>query len=278
MPPLTWRAGRSVTGAVLGGMLFLAAASLHAQAVDEVLGRVVTEATVMSGGRIVRDPSVLALVETRVGQALSMREVRETLTHLFALGRYDDVRFTAGRQAEQVSLRYELIPRVVVERVELSGEGTVSRDELREAITLTHGAAFEVDRIPAVADTVTRFYRARGFINAQVATRVEGTGPSRTLRVEATPGPPARIAQISLTGVGITQRPIMLARLGLADGQPYDGVEIERRLAELESELRAQRFYEVETGPRRRGGRVGADGRPPPPDSSRVEDHHLVLR
>src|SRR5512146_467376 len=42
-------------------------------------------------GETVTDPLVLSLVQTRTGTPLSMAEVRETITHLISLTRYEDV-------------------------------------------------------------------------------------------------------------------------------------------------------------------------------------------
>ena len=50
------------------------------------------------GGRV-DDPRLLRLVETRVGEPLSMARVRETIAHLFSLGQFEDVRVLRRRRA-----------------------------------------------------------------------------------------------------------------------------------------------------------------------------------
>ena len=220
---------------------------VSAQSVDDLVGTVITEVRVVADGQPVRQPSILELVETQVGQTLSMREVRESLTHLFALGRYEDVRVEANLTTQGSALRYELVPLAVVDRIELGGSRGLSDDDIRETVTLEHGRSFEVTAASAVRDTVLRLYRRRGFINADVRTSLEGNGGSRTLRVEIESGERARIQQIFLTGAGISSRPVVLARLGLVEGRPYDGEDVERRLLEYETDLRQQRFYEAET-------------------------------
>ena len=63
-----------------------------------------------SEGRTLRDSSILELVETEVGLPLSMRQVRESVTHLFSLGTFEDVRVAGGQLEHGVSLRYQLVP------------------------------------------------------------------------------------------------------------------------------------------------------------------------
>ena len=222
--------------------------AVWAQDTSPYVGQVVHEVVVVAEGRRLRDRSVLELVETRIAEPLSMRHVRESLTHLFALGRYSDVQLSATRSVAGVTLRYDLVPRAVVQRVVFDGDRELPDDDLREAITTTHGAAFEVARAETIPDTLRQYYRTRGFMNAQVATSVEGPGSERALRVTAHSGERARINQIAVRGMALPLYDPTLARLGLARGQRYDETDIEQKLSDYETELRALRYYEVETG------------------------------
>ena len=222
--------------------------AVWAQDTSPYVGQVVHELVVVTEGRRLRDPSVLELVETRIAEPLKMRHVRESLTHLFALGRYSDVQLSATRSVQGVALRYDLVPRAVVQRVEFDGAAGLPDDDLREAITTTHGATFEVARAETIPDTLLQYYRTRGFMNAQVATTVEGAGSERTLRVTAHSGARALINQIALRGMALPLYGPTLGRLGLARGQRYDETDVEQKLSDYEIEMRLLRYYEVETG------------------------------
>lgn len=219
----------------------------RAQPIDDLVGAPVVGVRVVSNGRPIRQSSILQLVETREGHALSMRDVRESLTHLFALGRYEDVRVEALTTPEGLILEYELIPLAIVTRLRFSGSRGISDDEVRETVGAVHGQVFEVSAAAAVRDTVRTLHRRRGFMSARVDTAVVREGRDRTLHLDIEAGQRATIQQIILTGAGIRLRPVVLRSLGLAEGQSYDGDDIERRLAEYEADLRQQRFYEVET-------------------------------
>src|SRR3989442_2077998 len=77
-------------------------------AVTDYLGKSIVSVRVVVEGRDTSDTSVLRVIETRVGQPLSMTLVRESITHLFSLGRFDDVRVDADTAAGGVVLRYDL--------------------------------------------------------------------------------------------------------------------------------------------------------------------------
>jgi len=240
--PRTW----VLTVALATWLEVVASGSAREAQVDAYVGQPVTEVTLVSEGRSLSDPSILELVETKVGLPLSMRQVRESLTHLFSLGTLEDVRVAGGRLDHGVSLRYELVPLAVIERIEFEGNTSVSADDLRTAIAEAHGVVFEAGVAPAVGDTLRRVYRSRGYFTSQVRTRVEGEGAHRTLRVTVEAGRRARIAQIFVTGVSSTLYPFTLDRLDLETGQIYDGTVIDRRLLEFEEELRQRRYYQAE--------------------------------
>src|SRR5262245_32431415 len=51
----------------------------------------ITEVRVEQEGQPVTDPQILGLLETTVGESLSVADVRESIRHLSSLNRYDDV-------------------------------------------------------------------------------------------------------------------------------------------------------------------------------------------
>ena len=74
-----------------------------------------------SGGVELRDPALLEIVDTRAGQPLAMADVRETLAHLFGLGRYQDIQVDAALTDAGVVLTYRLVPLQRVRRIAFQG-------------------------------------------------------------------------------------------------------------------------------------------------------------
>ena len=79
------------------------------------------------------DPRSCDLLETRVGQPLSMADVRESITHLYSLGRFQDVQVDASPSPSGgVSLRYKLMPIHSVSEVDFAGALALSKSTLRQ--------------------------------------------------------------------------------------------------------------------------------------------------
>ena len=79
---------RRLTGASLAVALGLL---LCADGAAAQVGQKIVEIQLDQEGHAVNDPAVLRLIETRVGDVLSVRSARETIAHLMALGRYEDI-------------------------------------------------------------------------------------------------------------------------------------------------------------------------------------------
>ena len=88
-------------------MVCLAALGIGSTAradVADYLGKRISAVSVQSEGRSVTDQRIVSLVETAIGKPLVMREVRDSLTHLFSLGLYEDVLVRASLSESGVSL------------------------------------------------------------------------------------------------------------------------------------------------------------------------------
>ena len=77
----------------LGVLIALAPAA--EAAVDDYIGKPIASVRLLVEGRETTEASLVRVIETRVGQPLAMSAVRDTITHLFSLGRFDDVRVDA---------------------------------------------------------------------------------------------------------------------------------------------------------------------------------------
>ena len=159
------------------GVVLVAALPVQA-AVDDYIGRQVASVRLMIDGRETVDPALLKVVETRAGRPLSMVEVRESLTHLFSLGRFDNVSVDASMEAGGVLLRYDLSPVHVISKIEFAGNlGGIGRRATpsRRYGSVRHVAAAEPRRrivtgdyrrddragVPPCAGPASRRYRSR---------------------------------------------------------------------------------------------------------------------
>lgn len=229
-------------GAVVA-VLLLVASPTRAAEIADLIGKAVVAVQVYRDGQSTQDRSTLDLIETRPGQPLSIRQVRESVTHLFSLGEFADVRVSATEDPRGVVLRYDLIPLQAAVDIEVRGSLGRSREELLDLITRQFGRGVRTDQVSAAVTRLEELYWASGRFAARITPP---TGPvGSRLVFEIDQGPAARISRIDLRGVPDDGREGVLARLGLAVGAVYDPVEVETRLAEYEADVRGRRYYEA---------------------------------
>lgn len=236
-------------GWALGLFALLAWPAAPVQAVREVdrfIGQNVVEVLLAVDGQPLDDPTARELVETRVGEPLSMRQVRETLAHLFSLGLYRGGQVGAGASRGGVALLYELQSLETVGRVEFERARGVSEEVLRRLVVQRHGTMFTTDAAAAVADTVRSAYGERGFFTPRVAYEVIGPPSRRVLQMNIDAGPRARVRRWPITGESPVFHNVIRARLGLRENEtPYDGPTIVQRLGDYEADLRGRGYYEA---------------------------------
>jgi outer membrane protein assembly complex protein YaeT len=214
------------------------------------VGRPLADVRVELGGVAFTDATVLQLIETRVGEPLSMERVRETIDHLIGLSRFEDIRVyaEASRQRpEGVSLRWLLVPIQRITQITLSGTLALDAAAVRAAIADRAGASPPGSDVDAIVQALTAFYADRGYRQASIQPRLL---PSRapdvvTLALTIDAGPRTLLGDVTVTGDAGDPPATVIAALRLERGRPYDRPAIAARVAEYEQSLRDLGYYEA---------------------------------
>jgi len=255
---------RAVTGVLAAMTLALIAAPAGADVADYV-GKPIAAVRLVQEGRDTTDPALLALVETRIGTALSMAQVRDTVSHLFSLGRFEDVRVDAALEGSgRVLLRYDLSPVHPVVRIAFEGgvkAPGVDQGALRRAVVDRYGAAPPIGRAQDVARFVEDSLRERGYLHASVQPRAElQHDPDRAILVLAlTPGERTHVGVVDITGLPADMpRAELLTQLHLEARDAYERDAIAGFIAHAIERLRKRGYYEAKITP---AVTLTADGR-----------------
>jgi outer membrane protein assembly factor BamA len=207
--------------------------------------------------------SLRELVDVQAGSPLRREDVRTSMDHLFALGRYEDVRPLVVPGTGGVIVVFRLLPRYPIGTVDVSmspgGPPTGPlTNELRQRFS---GRPPGVVRTEAVEDTAVRLLGDLGYLAPEVtaATVVEPGRDEATLVVKINPGPLALIARSELRNASPLSDASVLRRTASAPGQPYRRRELETRLTEIEDELRTRGYYEAQSTIEATPGADGVD-------------------
>ena len=221
-----------------------AAASVSAQ---DLVGQPVVEIIVEQEGKRLSDPLVQSLIQTRVGQPLSMRDVRETFDHLYSLRRFDDIQPTAEAVSGGVRVRYVLIPSHPVDRVEFTGNLGLAETELRELVVDRFGRSPSERRKDEAARMLVDEYRRRGFPAARVTPRVDVVhDPDRAaLTFDVDAGRRARIVELQFINLDADTTTAEFELPQIREGEEYDRDTVDAALRRWEDRMRSQGYYQA---------------------------------
>jgi outer membrane protein assembly factor BamA len=227
----------------------------------QFVGRPVQDVSIFIEKTPADEPGLRELIEVQIGQPLSMERVRESITHLYSLQRFQDIRVDATEApGGGVHIRFDLVPIHVVEDIDFVGTLALSRGQLRDAIDDRFGRTPPIGRAEEVARTLRRLYQDEGYLSASVRTGArEEHDPDRTVlvfHIEA--GPRAEVGNATIEGDPMSNVPALLRRLGATRGAPYRAPRIQERLDEYRADLRKRGYYEASTSirPTPAGGNV----------------------
>jgi outer membrane protein insertion porin family len=262
--------GVRVLGAAL---LALWAVAVQAQpsssSIEGMLGRRVAGVRIERLGQVISDARLEGLIETKAGAPLSMREVRDSLLHLYNTGLFEAVNVSAEAGAGSgagagastadtapITVVYHLTPARTVTRYEFRGELGLDESELRRLLVDRHGTRPALGRAQAAVETLQAHYKEAGYLNARVSSAIETIEAENVaLVMNVTSGARARIGRVDIRGQLDPGKPAestperMQARLGIAPGQPFDGPELQRRIARIVQDLRNRGHYEAALTP-----------------------------
>ena len=219
-----------------------------AASVEQYLGRNVADVRIDVAGVPVLDPAVLDLIETRVGEPLTMLRVRSTIDHLVGLGRFEDIRVFATPSDQAVIIRWQLTPVRRIALVSVTGDAVFSERAIRAEVTERYGFQPSVSRVPDLVSALQSYYAERGYRNTTVLPRIDDDGPvpervELVLSIDA--GERTTIAGATVTGTPLEPVAVLLKKLDLQTGRPFDGPAIASRVSAYEEELHDRGYYEA---------------------------------
>lgn len=211
------------------------------------VGRTVVRADVSIEGDVNADRGLGVLIETPVGQPLSMAAVRETIAHLYSLGRFQEIVVEATEAEGGVAIRYDLVPLHSVQRIEFTGALGLPASALRRAVVDAFSATPAPARAASAAEMLQGFYFDRGYLAAAIRPVLEQVhDPDGTiLTFEIQSGARASIRDVTIAGDPGQPRDAFLREIHAEPGRVYQRVEVQAELARHLERLRRAGRYEA---------------------------------
>ena len=244
---------------VIFAAVLLAAATAEADP-QQFLGRTITDVQVRIAGVQANEAGVLELIDTHVGEALTMHDVRGTIDHLVGLSRFEDVRVLAAGTDQGVALTWELTPVRRIAKITVTGNAVLPAGAIRTELNERFGTQPSANRVADMVARLQSFYADRGFPRASILPRVESDEPAPELSGSSWPsGRRAHDGRSASVTSTLLDPAAHGSTTDLQAGRPFDQVALDARMASCEESLRQRGHYQSACVSRtcRRGGSIG---------------------
>jgi outer membrane protein insertion porin family len=222
--------------------------------VADYLGKTVRSVRFTIDDRDTNDPAITQVVSIGVGRALSMADVRQSVTHLFSLGRFEDVRVDATLASNQVDLRFVLSPIRSVTSMRFAGgvhAAGIDEGALRRAIVDRYGSSPPASRAADMIRLLEDALRERGYLHPAIDLQTEPQAASERATLVFTVDARARtrIGTVDVVGTPTVSRRELLNRLRLREGAPYEREALSQRIERYVEDRRRRGYYEARVVP-----------------------------
>ena len=185
-----------------------------------------------------------------LGAPLTRGLVRTAIRRLFDSGRWAEVEIDAVPVRGGVLLLAHLKPRLVVRRIDVTGNEAVDDQEILRAIAVSEGQEISPDGLATMSDSLRSAYSDRGYDRARVRLEVRDTDdPSRKiLFIRIAEGDPTTIERIDFQGQSPPPETGVIEALEVGPGDILDRERFERSIQETETLLRTRGYLEAQLG------------------------------
>lgn len=235
---------------VRGVLAILLSASVEAQApaLSELYGRRIVEVVVAgTTARTTRPRDVGIPLNAR----MSRRLLRNTVQRLIATGRWANVQLDAAPLGDGVRITARLVPRLLLNRIDVVGNEVLDDDEILRELQLGEGTEIERADLGTLAASLKSVYAERGYERMRAVLELRDTDdPARKVMiVRITENEPTEVLGIRFDGDPPPPGSGVRRAMGLDEGDVYDQRQVEEAVRNAEARLREAGWLEARVGP-----------------------------
>ncbi len=186
-----------------------------------------------------------------INARLSRRLLRNTIQQLIGTGRWADVQLDATPVGEDVRLTARLIPRLLLNRVDVVGNDVLDDDEILRELQLHEGTEIERADLGTLAAQLKSVYAERGYeaMSADLELRDTDDPARKVMIVRVRENEPTRVLGIRFDGDAPPPGSGVRRAMGLSSGDIYDQREVDEAVRKAEGRLREAGWLEARVGP-----------------------------
>ncbi|MGV7221456.1 MAG: outer membrane protein assembly factor BamA [Nitrospinales bacterium] len=122
----------------------------------------------IQGNQRIASSNILYYVKTKVGDPLSLAQIRRDIEQIFSLGQFKDIQVDTNDLSDGVEVIFIVVEIPSIGDVRLVGNGSIEATEIRKNISLKRGATYKEHSVKDAIDKITGMYHEKGYFFANV--------------------------------------------------------------------------------------------------------------
>jgi outer membrane protein insertion porin family len=211
--------------------------TVAALALDELEGMWIDELLVVGTD----EELITAAIRSTAGARARLRTIGADVLAVYGTGRVHDVRVEAWRQGRGAALRYVVTPAAATGRVTFEGNRRLTDAVLRVELASPRRATVDPASVHADARALAELYHAQGYLDATVASSIEG-GDIEFAIVE---GPVVVVRALTFTGNRAARQATLAPMMVGADGENAVGGRFDAQLLRDHAVYVSAHYYDL---------------------------------
>ena len=200
----------------------------------------------VQGSKTMPAETVLGILQTRVGEEVSLKRVREDVKELFKLGQFSDIQVDSSGSKEGISLTFILEEWSKVKDVSLSGNEEISDGKIKDVLTIGSGRSLSGKLLHENKNKIISLYQKKGYYLAQVESEL-ATNPDGSIGVSfnINEGKKIKVEEIDIIGNRKLSDREIRKHLKIKKGKRFDDTYFEGDLEAIAEYYRQNGFIDA---------------------------------
>ncbi|MDQ1317725.1 MAG: outer membrane protein assembly factor BamA, partial [Candidatus Poribacteria bacterium] len=179
----------------------------------------------VQGSKTMPSETIISILQTRIGEEISLRKVREDVRELYKLGQFSDIQVDSIGSDEGINLTFmmEEWPKVSGDIV-INGNKEINTNKIKDTLTIGSNRSLSGKSIQESKNKILKLYKETGFFLAQVNVNVVVSPEDGTARVsfDINEGKKITVQEINVVGNKRVSERDIKKQMKLKKGKRFD--------------------------------------------------------
>ncbi|HGJ64533.1 TPA: hypothetical protein ENS27_03990, partial [bacterium] len=202
----------------------------------------------VQGSKTMPPETIIAILQTRVGEEISIRKIREDVKELYKLGQFSNIKVDSTSIDDGIKITFivEEWPKISGD-IAINGNKEISTGKIRDILTIGTNRSLSGKARQDNKNKILNYYRQKGFYLAEVEPNIIANPEDGTARVafDITEGRKISVEEIQITGNRrISDREIR-KQMKLKKGKRFDDIYYEGDIKTIPEYYRQNGFIDA---------------------------------